>query len=1420
MMRKLKLNTRVILLFLLVSLIPLAISNILLMRYVEQTIYGDRFADLAGRLETKKSLVEGWFSEKRKDIRHLSQLEQTAQAVKALSRAVAETGYRGEKYQCELERYAPLFSRFGDIYGYDDLLLLNWNGEVVYTNAREGDYMTNLMNGPHEGTALAVAFKRSLRGETYLTDFTSYAPTQGGKMMFLTAPVEAGNEIIGVLALRLASTTVSSFMTERAGMGETGEIFLVGRDFLMRSESRFNQSTATDVLHTRVETDPVRQAFAGVTGGRIDTDYRGEKVLAVSDRLNMEGLDWAIIAKIDEQEAAAGLIRMQNLLYLLLGMITIAVLGVAWFFAGTITRPLTYMAGAAQEVAKGNLDQIMQNRGEDEIGKLAAAFESVIESQRQVSAAAAAIAKGDLSVTVKGKSEQDMLARSINEMVKILRETANQANQVAGGDYSTMLAPRSEMDELGRALQLMTASLRENRDQTGRQNWLQEGMVRLNETLIGEDNNEALASNVLTEVAKRIGAKVGALYIKEVDEKETVLKLLGTYAYTERKNLSNRYRLGEGLVGQAGLEQQQIMVHNVPDDYIRVVSGLGESVPRQICVTPLVYKGRLRGVLEMGLLDPLVEKELTYLKQVATPVAIAFEMAENQGELRMQREKLQASNEELQQQARALEESQQELQAQQEELETTNDELNAQMERVKESEERLKAQQEQLEVSNVDLEAKNKLLEQQKIELEQARQDIARQVEEVSLANKHKTQFLSNMSHELRTPLNSLLLLAQSLKENKNGNLREEEVEAAEVIYDSGSDLLNLINEILDLSKIEAGRMDVKLGEIELEEVAQQIRSQFGHMAEKRGLDFHVVHETAAPASIVTDRQLLGQILKNLVSNALKFTEKGEVRVTIADPPAEAGFTNEALPGQPGLAIAVKDTGIGISKDQQEEIFEAFRQADGGDRRCFGGTGLGLTISRELAGLLGGEILLESKTDVGSTFTLMLPLERGFAQVGQKTKLPEPDAPPAEPAREAAVQVPVANPGPSKEKLPPPVSDDRDGLEENDRVILLIEDDLRFLKILCGQVRERGFKCLAATTGEDGLELARKHLPSGVVLDINLPGMDGWAVLNTLKQDVSLRHIPVHIVSVEEANVEWQRLGAIGQAAKPINREQIKKVLERLEAASSQAPKRVLVVEDDEEMRKETVRIVGNGNVTVDEVATGKDAMEALRSSAFDLAILDLGLPDMQGLELLQQLAAAKIPLPPVIVHTVRELSMEEELSLRNYADSIIIKDVRSQERLIDEVALFLHRVVCDLPEENRRAILHLRASDEPLQNKKVLIVEDDMRTLFAMARLLAGHGVNPLKAENGERGLEILEEQPDVDMVLMDMMMPLLDGYEAMRRIRSQERFIKLPIIALTAKAMKEDRQKCLEAGATDYLSKPVDPDCLTSLMRVLLSP
>ncbi|MFI3187081.1 MAG: response regulator [Methylococcaceae bacterium] len=1003
----------------------------------------------------------------------------------------------------------------------------------------------------------------------------------------------------------------------------------------------------------------------------------------------------------------------------------------------------------------------------------------------------------------------------IRKIIKMMKVT----ERISAGelDVEVDIEGNDELGQLAGSVQRMQNALSVVQKQSKAQDWLKTGVVRINQVLLGQDDVNTLASKVITEIATYLGAKVGALYVVSGSDNDVELVLLGTYAYTRRKNLSCRYRLGEGLVGQAALEQKQILLQNVPEDYVRVVSGLGETAPRNICVTPILYEQSIRGVLEIGTLEPFNKTEMDYLEQVVEAVATAFEITHAQNRMKLQQEELLTSNEELAAQSKTLELSQQELKAQQSELQNANTELEAQMQRVKESEGFLKMQQGELEVTNVELKTKNNQLEQQKSANEAARRDLAVQAEELTLASKYKSEFLANMSHELRTPLNSLLLLARSLLENKTGNLSEDQVETAGVIYDSGSDLLNLINEILDLSKIEAGKMDLRLQTVEIKDLMRSINLQFGPMAKNQGLVLDIACEEGIPGSIITDAQRLGQVIKNLVGNALKFTEKGTVSLAFGQVPADADLSRSRLEPAKALAIKVSDTGIGIPVDKQKIIFEAFQQADSGDRRRFGGTGLGLSISRELITLLGGEIQLASEPGKGSVFSIYIPVEVLSKELSPENQVYRTDA-----ITELSVQYPVQNKMPSSTVSKPPVSvdveDDRNTITDMDRVLLVIEDDLRFAKILAGTILERGFKCLLALTGEDGLELARKYKPHGIVLDLHLPNMDGWAVLSELKQDVNTRHIPVHIVSSEDPSVDGLRIGAIGHIRKPVLREDIDAVLNRLEQASAHSEKRVLVVEDDEIMRRETVRSIGNGNVIIEEVDTGQKALEALLERSFSLVILDLGLPDMQGLELLHAVAKAKINMPPVIIYTVRELSMDEEMALRNYASSIILKDVRSQERLIDEVALFLHRVVNELPEDKKRVIRHLHESDEYLKDKKVLIVEDDMRTMFAMTKVLAGHGLYPIKADNGEKALEMLSKHPDVALVLMDMMMPVMDGYEATACIREMPEFAHLPIIALTAKAMKEDRKKCLDAGASDYLSKPVDQDRLISLIRVWL--
>jgi CheY-like chemotaxis protein len=915
-----------------------------------------------------------------------------------------------------------------------------------------------------------------------------------------------------------------------------------------------------------------------------------------------------------------------------------------------------------------------------------------------------------------------------------------------------------------------------------RQNWIRAGQTLLNERMRGDKPLQTLADGIMACLAEHVGAQVGALFLAE----ERRLILYGRYAYRGHDTVPEAFDWGEGFIGQAAADQRPIFLQNVPDDYVVVGSALGQTTPRNIVVVPCLYDGQVKGVVELGALESIDQNHKEFLDRAAEGIAVAIQTAQA-------RERHKLLLEQTQRQA-------EELQSQQEELTSANEELEEQTQRLQASEENLKGQQAKLLIANEALEEKNKMLEQHQIKIDQARRVAEANAAELALASKYKSQFLANMSHELRSPLNSLLLLAQGLAENRAGNLTEDQRTCAQVIHDSGTDLLNLINDILDLAKIESGRIDLHFGVASVSEMAERIICAFKHLAEEKGLTLDVRVDTAAPAAITTDIRRIEQIIRNLVANAIKFTETGGVTITFGPAGIDSDLSRSGLDPEQAFQIAVQDTGIGIAPEHQKMIYEAFQQVDGGTDRSHGGTGLGLSISRELAGLLGGEIQVASQPGKGSVFCLYLPIER-------RAPKSSAIAPPSQiSAQESVMRVSAA------------ITDDRETLQPGDRIILVVEDDPAFAKVLCDTCHARGLKCVAAATGEAGLELAGNLIPVGIIIDIRLPGMDGWALLDALKGDIRTRHIPVHVISVEEEVSESLRKGAIAHTIKPLSHEEIAQALGRIEETVAQKTKRVLIVEDDDEMRNRVKQLIGDGDVHVDQTATGEQALDALRAERYECLVLDLCLPDMEGGALLKRAEDEGMHLPPVIVHTARDLTEQEERNLRERADSIVIKGVRSQERLLDEVSLFLHRTVKDLPESKRQIIQNLHETDTLLKDKKVLIVDDDMRATFSIARLLSEHGMQPLKAENGQRALRLLDQKPDLDLVLMDIMMPKMDGYETIRRIRNQDRFRNLPLIALTAKAMPEDRARCINAGANDYLPKPVDPQRLISLMRVWL--
>ncbi|MBB2494375.1 response regulator [Aquipseudomonas ullengensis] len=945
--------------------------------------------------------------------------------------------------------------------------------------------------------------------------------------------------------------------------------------------------------------------------------------------------------------------------------------------------------------------------------------------------------------------------------------------------------------ELMRLSQTYSASLAQQEayaEEQRQRAWVRGGQTQLAERLLGEQQLQTLGGKALEFLADYLQCAVGALYLR--DSHSGDLQRIASYGFSrEQEQLSQQFYKADGLVGQVALNQRPVYLQDLPADYIKVSSGLGNGAPAHVVLLPLHADERVNGVLELGFLRPLTARDHEFLELIASSTGLSLEsaryrqrlqevLAESQQlneELQAQQEELRAANEELEQQARILKESQAHLETQQAELEQTNEKLAEQAQALSEQRD--------------NLDQKNHALGQAQAQLEARAEDLQR-------ASRYKSEFLANMSHELRTPLNSSLILARLLADNPHGNLNAEQIKFAESIYSAGNDLLTLINDILDIAKVEAGKLEVFADQVRLASMLDGLRDVFTPVAGDRGLAFEVETGAGVPDFLFTDRQRVEQILKNLLANACKFTEQGSVTLSVE---RRANL---------GIAFAVRDTGIGIAADQQALIFEAFQQADGTTNRRYGGTGLGLSISRDLAALLGGSITVSSEPGQGSTFTLLLPEQ--YQARGEISLTPAPVTLPA-PSPAVPAAVPVSPPVAS-------FADDREHLDEvRGRRVLVIEDETRFAQILYDLARELGYACLVAQGADEGVALAQQFRPDAILLDMQLPDGSGLGVLQRLKDDPLTRHIPVHVVSVDDRSEAALHLGAIGYAFKPTTREQLKAVFGKLEAKLDQRVKRILLVEDDALQRDSIARLIGDEDIEIAAVESAGEALALLRSTVFDCMIIDLKLPDMQGNELLQRMASEEIcSFPPVIVYTGRNLTRDEEAELLKYSRSIIIKGARSPERLLDEVTLFLHKVEAELSTDRQRMLKSARSRDKVFEGRRILLVDDDVRNIFALSSALEHKGAVIEIARNGHEALAKLNAVADIDLVLMDVMMPGMDGYEATRAIRLEPRWRNLPIIAVTAKAMKDDQERCREAGANDYLAKPIDLDRLFSLIRV----
>ncbi|WP_281909498.1 response regulator [Massilia varians] len=998
----------------------------------------------------------------------------------------------------------------------------------------------------------------------------------------------------------------------------------------------------------------------------------------------------------------------------------------------------------------------------------------------------------------RGKILMDEIRRSFDDFLdverRLLRDRNDEARRVTTWSVISFLLlsllvggglamfGRRQLVMLSNSYQETLEHEAEHNAQLRHQDWLRSGQTELAALSAGIHSLEPLADAVLTYVTRYLDGVVAAMYVHGEDG---VLRRIGAYGFAfDKADDAQVIMPGHSLASRAALEKRLLVLHDLPDGYIKVASSLGETPPRELLIAPVHNHGKIKGVIEIGFLHPVSARDREFMELIAP--AVGASMAAVLYRLRLQH---------------ALEETQtlnEELQVQQEELRTANEELEEQSRALEESQTALENQQSELRATNDQLAEQALNLDMKNAALTGAQEQLRQRALELERASRYKSEFLANMSHELRTPLNSSLILAKLLADNAAGNLNDEQVRFAQTIYSAGNDLLHLINDILDISKVEAGKLELVPEEVPLRRMVEGLARTFEPLARQKALEFSMTIDPNVPAAITTDRQRVEQILKNLLSNAVKFTERGAVRMTV-------GVTPEGW-----VQFGVRDSGIGIAQDQQDKIFDAFHQADGTTSRRFGGTGLGLSISRDLTNLLGGSLDVSSQPGEGSLFTLSLPRSGAVAAT-------PPAAPALHPAQPALAAPPAPTAAPAPVEPAASFADDRDLPAAGTRTVLVIEDEPEFARILFDLAHELDYRCLVALSAGEGLALAASQKPDAVLLDIRLPDSSGLSVLQQLKDNPSTRHIPVHIVSSMENGGEALHLGAIGYALKPTSREQLEEVFRKLQEKSSQKIKRVLLVEDDERQRESVVQLIADTDVEIRAVGMGGDALALLKEQIFDCMIIDLKLPDMQGGELLERMASEEVcSFPPVIVYTGRNLTRDEEAELLKYSRSIIIKGARSPERLLDEVTLFLHKVESELSSERQTMLKAVRGRDRVFEGRTILLVDDDVRNVFALTSALESRGARVEVGRNGFEAIDKLDQVPGIDLVLMDVMMPGMDGLEATRRIRADGRFDRLPIIAITAKAMKDDQEQCLAAGANDYLAKPIDLSRLYSLLRV----
>ncbi|MEN8220257.1 MAG: response regulator [Pseudomonadota bacterium] len=1155
-----------------------------------------------------------------------------------------------------------------------------------------------------------------------------------------------------------------------------------------------------------------------------------EEYLAIT---KIDGPDWYLVTVYPKSLLSARAIQTAYVI-LFLGILSLIIEIIVLFLVlhREIAKPLRDFIFATQKIAYGNFNLLTQDQygtvilpveRSDELGQLAHSFNRMAEQLKtlfdklesknkefqvvikDIVQVSHGLAQGNLRVTPQAKYKGELskikeaLETALYNQHKVIKDIVQLSQGLAEGRKQVMpkIKYRGDFVQVKNALEVAAKKLAVASKKNAIQDWFKTGQAQLNEQMSGEVVLSKLAKKIITCLTTYIKGQVGLFYLLK---EGTILQFIASYAYTANENIPNQFRIGEGLVGEAALANKMIARKQTSKEYSHIIqSGITTAVPQYVLIVPFLYEDEVKGVIEIGFSEETQTSiQQDFLQQVMPTIGIAINSAQSRARMQVLLEQSQKQTKQLQRQQEKLQQTNEELQNQSEELQVQTEELQSQQEELRQTNDELEERSKELERQKNETSQKNLALEQSQVEMEKAKAAIENKAKELGLASKYKSEFLANMSHELRTPLNSLLILAQLLSDNDEKNLTDKQAEYARTIYNAGSELLTLINEILDLSKVEAGKIEVQPEEVSLTELVETVEHKFRPVAENKGLAFHSQLEEWLPSVLYTDGQRLKQIINNLLSNAFKFTSEGEIRLTIQRP-QEVDLGLEAA-----IAISVADTGIGIPKDKQQAVFEAFKQVDGSTSRHYGGTGLGLSISRQLARLLGGDLQLQSEEGKGTTFTLYLPEKFEFRP--EEVEVP---------------QEPITIISGETEATPRAATmvDDRDNLSPEDNVLLIIEDDSIFYSIISNLAREKHFKYLLAEDGKTGLQLAEQYRPHAIILDVGLPQLDGWSVMERLKDNPDTRHIPVHFISAYEQSQDAKQMGAIGYLHKPVNMEQLGEAFKKIKHFVAKTVKKLLIVVNKESQGQQIMDLVGGGDVETTIAQSKAQALQYLNKATFECIILGVDAEQRSAFQLLEQLYQdERLSQVPVIIYAEREFSLDEEALLQRVRKTLTVKEVRSPERLLDEATLFLHQMEAKLAPDKQQMLQHVHDKETIFKGKKILIVDDDVRNVFALVSVLEEKSIDVFIGENGAEALALLDKVADIDLVLMDIMMPEMDGYEAMRKIREQSRFRQLPIIALTAKAMKGDKAKCIDAGANDYLAKPVDKNKLLSLMRVWL--